>query len=74
MGGHLGALLRADALRALAVSDRTSRTIQGAKITPSTTTTASTASSTSRAALSAPVAWRKHEPGGDHKRDAEAGA
>ena len=44
------------------VSERTSRTIQGAKITPSTTTAASTASSTSRAAPRAPVAWRKTNP------------
>ena len=38
------------------VSERTSRTTQGAKITPSTTTAAISASSTSRAAPSAPVA------------------
>ena len=60
--GYLGALLRADPLGALLVSERTSRTTQGAKITPSTTTAATSASSTSRAAPSAPVAWRKTKP------------
>src|SRR6185436_14445398 len=44
------------------VSERTSRTIHGAKITPSTTTAAITANRTSRAAPSAPVACRKTMP------------
>ena len=45
-----------------AASERARRSTQGAKITPSTTATTSTARTTSRAALSAPVAWRNTMP------------
>ena len=51
------------------VSERTSRSTHGKKMTASTTATTSTDSTTSRAALSDPVALRNAMPGGDDERD-----
>ena len=63
VGGDLGALLGADALGPLGRrASATSRTIQGAKMTPNTSATTTAASTTSRAAPSAPVVCRKTIP------------
>ena len=75
VGGDLGALLLADAgRRARRPASATSRTIQGAKITVSTTATATAASRTSRAALSAPVDLQERQARGDDQRDAHPAA
>ena len=60
--------------RAPAVSDRTSRTTHGAKITPSTTTTAIDAEQDVARGAECAGGLQEHEPGRDHERDADAGA
>ena len=56
------------------VSERTSRTIQGAKITPSTTTTAITREQHVAGRAESAGGLKKNEAGRDHEGDAHAGA